>query len=265
MPRPQPHPLALFSLKPLNPRAQNVVAHPCNSHLVSTLPDGTVVLDIGFNIRSKSCNTLATLGRGDTDNFVEGSSIAKMQCSFEINLDTTVVMLYDRSYYQTTQISGENATPFEHGRLRRVVVQKKLSTIIGMGGEERNLMRFKLEWHKDPVQTVKKVKNRESISLGQEENPRLARTVDDVPNILPSQRETRPHTPGPPQLKMRYVKVGEDKLGSGQFGVVYKAIDVDSGKLMAVKILRRPARISKQEEWRPLLYYAFKARSGNSF
>jgi serine/threonine protein kinase len=47
---------------------------------------------------------------------------------------------------------------------------------------------------------------------------------------------------------MRYVKVVEGKLGSGQFGTVYKAIDVDSGKFMAVKILKQPTRASKQEE-----------------
>jgi len=103
MPRPRPHPLALFSLEPENERAKNVVAHPCNSHLVSTLrDDGAIALDIGFNIRSKSCNTLATLGRGEADIILEGSSIAKVQCSFEIDLDTNVVMLYDRSHGQTT-------------------------------------------------------------------------------------------------------------------------------------------------------------------
>jgi hypothetical protein len=48
------------------------------------------------------------------------------------------------------------------------------------------------------------------------------------------------------------------KLGSWQFGTVYKAIDVDSGKFMAVKILERPTRASKQEDWRQLLYYALK-------
>lgn len=57
---------------------------------------------------------------------------------------------------------------------------------------------------------------------------------------------------------MRYVKVEGDPLGSGQFRTVYKAIDVDSGKLMAVKILQRPTKASKQEEWRISLYYALK-------
>ena len=55
---------------------------------------------------------------------------------------------------------------------------------------------------------------------------------------------------------MRYVKVG--MLGSGQFGEVHKAIDVDLGKFMAVKIMQRPAGISKQEDWRISLYYALK-------
>jgi hypothetical protein len=41
---------------------------------------------------------------------------------------------------------------------------------------------------------------------------------------------------------MRYVIVG-DEIRSRQFRQVYKAIDVDLGKVIAVKILRRPARI----------------------
>ena len=56
---------------------------------------------------------------------------------------------------------------------------------------------------------------------------------------------------------MRYVTIG-DRLGSGQFGDVYKVVDVDSWKFMAVKILRRPARISEQGEWRKTLRHALK-------
>jgi hypothetical protein len=259
MPRPEPHPLALFSLKPNNPRAHDVVAHPSNSHLVSILPDadGALALDVGFNIRSQSRNTLATLGRSDTDIIVEGSSIGRVQCSFEIDLDSRVVMLYDRSNGQTTQVSGDNATPFEHGRLRRVVVQQGLNTVIGMGGVGCDLVQFELIWYQDPVDTVEKVKSQEGMPCSQEENPRHARTVDEAPTVLPSQRVTRIHTPGERKLRMRYEKVG-DPLGSGQFGTVHKCIDADSGKFMAVKILKRPARISKQEEWRISLYYALK-------
>lgn len=168
-------------------------------------------------------------------------------------------MLYDRSNGQTTQVSGENAIPFEYGRLRRVVVQDKLNTIIGMGGERRNLVQFELVWHQDPTQTIEKIKNYKAQPWSQEENPRLARTVDEAPTILPSQRETRVHTPGHWSLKMRYVPVG-DPLGSVQFGTVHKVIDVDTGNFMAIKIIERPARASKQEhkEWRKSVYYALK-------
>ena len=256
MPRPQRHPLALFSLKPHNPRAHDAVAHPSNIYLHSTLPDGALALDVGFNIRSQSRNTLATLGRNDTDIIVEGSSIGRVQCSFEIDLDSRVVMLYDRSNGQTTQVFGDNATPFEHGRLRRVVVQKGLNTIIGMGGVGCDLVQLELIWHQGPVDTVEKVKNQDGIPCGAEENPRLARTVDEAPTVLPSQRVTRIHTPGERKLRMRYEKVGTP-LGSGQFGIVHKCVDADSGKFMAVKILKRPPG-KLREDWREELHYTLK-------
>jgi hypothetical protein len=125
MPRPCPHPLALFSLRPDlgNERAERVVSHPDNSHYVSTLSDSTLALDVGFYICRKSSTTLATLGRCvEADIYVEGSSIAKVQCSFKIDLDTGVIMFYNRSYGRTTQVSGENATPFEHERIWKVLV-----------------------------------------------------------------------------------------------------------------------------------------------
>lgn len=143
MPRSCPHHLALFSLVPVlnNERAENVVAHPDNSRLVSTMPNGALGLDVGFHIRGKSSKTLATLGRGvDADIYVAGSSIAKSQCSFEIDLDTGVVMFCDRSFARSTQVFGENTTPFQRERVRQVLVQKRLNTIIGMGGESRNLI-----------------------------------------------------------------------------------------------------------------------------
>jgi hypothetical protein len=166
-------------------------------------------------------------------------------------------MLYDRSFAQSTQDFNKNATPFEHKRVRKVLVQKDLNTIIGIGGEGRNLFQFKLEWHQDPTQTAEAIKNYDALPCGRVKNPRLARIMDEAPTDLPSRQETKPHTPGPRQLKMRYVKV-LPKLGSGQFGEVYKAINIDSEKFMAVKILERPTKALKQENWRQSLYYALK-------
>jgi hypothetical protein len=142
---PCPHPLALFSLKPKSDQAKDAVVYPSNSHLVSTLSDGTLALDIGFYICSQSHTTLATLGHNDTDIILEGSSIARLQCSFEIDLDTGVVMLYNRSNSQSTQVFSENAILFEYGCLCQVVVQHKLNTKIGIDGEWCNLVQFKLK------------------------------------------------------------------------------------------------------------------------
>jgi hypothetical protein len=74
------------------------------------------------------------------------------------------------------------------------------------------------------------------MPYSQEENPRYARTVDEALTVLLSQRVTKIHTPGERKLRMRYEKVG-DPFGSRQFGTIYKYINADSGKFMAIKIL----------------------------
>jgi hypothetical protein len=153
-------------------------------------PTGRIkVLDIG-HVRSGSGDsalTLATMGRtGDV--IVEGSTIARIQCSFEIDRETNVVMFYDRSSSQTSQVFGENAVQFEHGRPRRVVVQDQLNTIIGMGGVKRNLVLFQLQWHYLPEQVTERVKGRDREHL--EVNPRLSRTMDEAETVAPSRMET---------------------------------------------------------------------------
>lgn len=247
-----PHPLALFSLGPVEKceRAKHAIAHPDNAHLVSRGSKGTPVLDVGFHIRGKSSTTLATLGRGvEADIYLEGPSIAKVQCSFEIDLDTGVVMFFDRSHGCTSQVSGENAAPFEQGRVRKVLVQANVNTVIGMGGERRDLFQFELEWHQTQSQAVNVIKQHNILPWGRLANPRAARTIDVAPTDLVTQRQTRIHTSGQQQPKIRYALL-EPELGSGQFGTVYKAVDVDSGKLMAVKILKQPMGAYNQEEWR---------------
>ena len=251
------HARPLFHLGPSNVRAKAVIAHPFNAAFVSVLQNGTRVLDIG-RVRSKSADSsvLATLSRGDADIYVEGSTISKIQCSFELNSKTGVIMLYDRSHGRTTEVFGEHAVRFENARPRKLVVQKKLNTIVGMGGERRNLVQFELYWPCEPVSAMQEAKDRGSARSAYEDNPRFARTVDEAETVLPSTRETRFHTPAPHQLMMRYVKLGPS-LGAGAFGTVSKAIDVDSGNLMAVKILTKPeGPIDQEEQWRRNMKYA---------
>src|SRR3954469_2428511 len=101
MPRPQPHPLTLFSFISDNDRARDVLEDAKNRHLVSVIPDVTDPekpgervhgINIGFNIGSKSRYTLATLGRSG-DIIVEGTNISRIQCSFELQHNMSVIML----------------------------------------------------------------------------------------------------------------------------------------------------------------------------
>lgn len=244
----------LFSLIPMNDNAAKVVYDPDNRHLVSKFK-GADVINIGFHIRSRSCHAIATLGRSiDADVVVRGAGISKTQCSFEIEPTTKVVMLFDHSHGQTTQVSGEKATPFEHGRIRQVVIQEQLNTILSMGIRE-SLVKFELSWHQNPEETMEKVKTQETMTRHQTQNPRLARTLDEADTVLPSHRQTRIHTSGPTKPKIRYATVRP--LGRGQFGAVWKAINADTGKLFAVKILENRGGLS-EAEWGQLVYGTFK-------
>ncbi|KUI63690.1 Mitogen-activated protein kinase kinase kinase YODA [Cytospora mali] len=156
-------------------------------------------------------------------------------------------MFYDRSHSQTCQVYGENASPFEYARpSRKVVVLRTNNTIIGMGGVARDLFKFELIWHDEDPDDTQKINIGDAATL--DGNPRLAQTVDETSTVLPS-HQTRIHTPGLQQLRMRYQQIGT-RIGTGQYGVVDKAIDLDSGKLMAVKTLRstenQSAKLSQQ-------------------
>ncbi|KAK7408922.1 hypothetical protein QQX98_008926 [Neonectria punicea] len=129
-------------------------------------------------------------------------------------------MFYDRSHSQTSQVFGGNTTPFEAERPRKVVVKENHNTVIGMGGHNRDLFQFRLQWHWN-LDGIMKTFNR----------------IDKRPkqNLPASQR---PY--------MRYIETGF--LGAGSFGSVAKAIDVDSGQLMAVKKVLNPSRTGQQRQ-----------------
>jgi hypothetical protein len=249
LPRSKPHPLTLFSLIPLNKRAaEDVINDADNRHLVSFVPGArnrlnsqevARGLNIGFQIGSKSSHTLATIGRNG-DIIVEGSSISRIQCSFEIQKDTEEIFLYDRSSAWSTQTFGPNAQPFELERPdRRVIVAEEVNNQFGIGGARCDLFQFEIYWHKRPPNLQEQITDRE-------DHPRFTRTVDDeAPTALPSKRVTRIHTPvfrnpGVQGLakKIRYYK--KEELGSGAFGKVRKAVDVDSGRIFAVKQVKWP-------------------------
>ncbi|KAL8652677.1 MAG: hypothetical protein Q9210_002540 [Variospora velana] len=116
-----------------------------------------------------------------------------------------------------------------------------------MGGLHSDLIQFRLSWHTlDITGAANKISIWEPDHRGRE-NPRLARTVDIAPTVAPSRRLTRINTPGERSLLVRYIKGRQ--LGSGQFGTVYRAVDVDSATTMAVKIIQRPQCGWETDSW----------------
>lgn len=230
------HPLALFRLKPLNENAENAVNHPRNAHLVTRDKSNNLGIDIGFHTGTP-CFTIATLGR-EGDVFLEGQSISRMQCSFEIESTTNVPMIYDRSMTQSTTMVGRNSASFERERtVRRVLIAPRFNKEICIGRGEDTHIRFEIEWYRGLEETIEMAKNRRKLMGDYVVNPSLARTVPVSECASPSRQNQK-------KPLIRYHRTVP--LGSGQFGNVYKAFNVDSGKLMAVKEIKQPLYLLKQ-------------------
>lgn len=240
----------------MNEQARQVVAHQSNEGLVSKAKGRPPVLNVGQH-KLDPADIIATIGRGsNADIFVAGLNISKIQCSFEIIRETDVIMLCDRSRRQSTYVSGPGAMPFEHGRLRQVAIGKKLNTVLGIGGKAPGTILFEIIWHNEPQGTTQKIKNRFSSDEGYEPCPRLARTGSDLETAMPSYIPTTITTPGLHQLKLRYLKM--DDLGQGKFGTVRKCLDVDTGRFLAVKVLRQPGQNLKEPGQRDSLHYSLR-------
>lgn len=229
-PRTQPPPLVLFSLKPLNDRARHVVA--TNRHLASISSDGrTQVLDIGIYSPKVLGRTLATIGRANADITVNEPTISRLQCSFEMDhLKSGVVMLYDRSCSRTTKPLGAEAIQFDPDNPRRIVVAPGVNTLVGMGGPKCDLIIFELKWRKIEDKVFKDMRS-DALS-GPDKHQCLVRTADEGARSSPAQHAIAVRATKKP---IRYVIRRHTPVGSGAFGDVFKAIDVDCGKLFALK------------------------------
>ena len=232
----RPHQDTFFLLVPTNKKARDVVQDQDNSHLVSLSPENLACFDIGFHIDSQtSPGTLANFGRNNCDITLRPTSISRLHCSFEVDLDTGVVMFHDFSPSHKTMVSGDPGRNFKKGRLpRKILVHSGFNEKISMGGTNRNLIEFELQW----IAKEEKIKRIIKIHIQNQKvkitNPRKARTHDTTETVLhstlmtPDQAFQESSQTGP-----RYLK--RELLGSGSFGSVWRVIDIDSGQLMAMK------------------------------
>ncbi|EFX03504.1 serine/threonine-protein kinase-like protein [Grosmannia clavigera kw1407] len=235
------HHLALFSLLPLNAAAAKVVKAKENIGIASILVvDGVRrhALDIG-RTRTKlgDCGTLATLGRcGDV--VVDEPYISRIQCSFEVNPSSKIVMFCDRSPSQTCEVFGDEVFSLDRGQgfrgARKVAVTRKINTIIGMGGTGGDLIKFRLVWR------TQKDDGDQTLQLQIESHLRFDAALDQTIDVW-DPATTLSNLPLPRQSRIRLCSPeGDSALGAGTFGSVHKKINVDTGNLLAVKYIQVP-------------------------
>ncbi|CAK7218496.1 hypothetical protein SCUCBS95973_003508 [Sporothrix curviconia] len=124
-----------------------------------------------------------------------------------------------------------------------VYVGVGVNPVLGMCGTHHDLIRFRIIWSSSVAESIKDRMERRTAGLVT--HPDYAQTIDDTgtmnePGMAMRLRTLRNNT----RLPMRYRQLEE--LGNGTFGHVYKALDYDSGKHMAVKVIfRKPGQTNK--------------------
>ncbi|MCJ1431849.1 hypothetical protein MMC27_001204 [Xylographa pallens] len=220
-----------FMLFPIGKIAEGVVNSEKNAHLLCS-DGGLPALAVGLGVGgSSSQQCLATIGRGHADITINMPYISRTQCSFEVDRHTGNVMLWDRSSGHNTHIlpahPGQEWFPFEPGRPRKVHVSDRVNTRIGFGDPRCKIVQFQLFWNKDRLRLPAELFTTSLAAQGWGLNPCDERTFEN----------TMIHTPDTSRAP-RYLLT--TRIGRGAYGEVYKATDIDSFRLLAVKIQRRP-------------------------
>ncbi|KAI4086290.1 MAG: hypothetical protein LQ344_007680 [Seirophora lacunosa] len=136
---------------------------------------------------------------------------------------------------------------------------RTLNEQLGMGGTHRDLVKFELHWHYNLDTIIDILNNRDDLPQDYkqeiEDCPRVAHTLSqELDTIPPSRMETRAHVPAQPT--MRYKQF--DALGNGSFGTVFKGLDLDLGRFMAIKRLEQPSDPEGAAQFQQSLRYAAK-------
>ncbi|KAL9024816.1 MAG: hypothetical protein Q9196_006237, partial [Gyalolechia fulgens] len=247
MPCDIPHRQTILHLIPRSSQAEDALSHPDNAPFVSlstrlTTDSSSIEqelgLEIGYHVPVRPCpEVVVEVGR-NADLVLPGPSMSKVQFSFEVHPESKEIMFHDRSRYHSTRIDPDGFRL--DGNFRQIVLRPGVEYCISAGGEKKNLYMFDLWW---VTKEGAVEENERGYQMADEraQNPRWARTVDDGPTELPSWYNTRLHTPSGGGVQR--TSKGKD-LGKGSFGVVKKAVDLDSGRFVAVKEVELPPKVN---------------------
>lgn len=241
MPRQTPHSQTIFHLIPVKDsvRALETLLHPDNEPFVSYCENanrtnngiGEYGLEIGYHISARPRpQVMVEVGR-DADLILPGSTISKVHFSFEVHPESRQIVFYDRSRLRNTKIDPDGFRT--DGDFRQVVLRPGIAYTISAGGERADQYIFDLVWPKESANVLEETKKGYQMAEARAQNPRWARTVEEGPMELLSWYNTRLHTPTIGAVQ-RTAEV-EQRLGEGSYGIVHKGVDLDSGRLVAIK------------------------------
>lgn len=196
----------IFVLVGYNRAGKLVVNEQANIHLRYTLENDLKGLYISFGNPDKQ---VFTLGRDNNADILlpdpkSNLDLSRHQCSFYNYVDHHAVFLEDYSRANNTQpISANNGRdggvviPFGRGR-RTVLVARGINSLISIGKDQH--YQFEIYWLSDGLHDF-----------------------GDSPYVV-----------GPRKSRNKKYLQG-DKVGGGTYGTVFKALNVHTGELMAVK------------------------------
>lgn len=234
-----------FLLVPFDAPAEAVLQDPRNRNLLRTNDDGIVGLAVPYP-KDKS-KVMAVLGRGsEVDIFINSEYISRAHATFVLDMESGAVMLHATNPRTFILVQNDGIERYDFGPSlpRKILVSTKVNRKIGFGSSESNVIKFELVWEKNRMdrQTRKSFYN---LVPAQPTHDRRTLDTGDA-TAFASPYETRIYTPQCSR-EIRYSKY--DEIGEGSVGRVFKAIDVDTGCSMAIKIQERPDFETCRESW----------------
>lgn len=239
-----PHIKTIFHLVPHeeSPKAQQMLHSVDNQRFVSLCKQATRFgetekygLEIGYHVsESRRARVIVEVGKNG-DLVMPGSSISQVHFSFEIHPESDQIMFVDRSRLNSTKIEPDGFRG--GGNFRQVVLKLETQYLIRAGGEKMDQYVFHLIAFKGKDGLAQQLQSEFQAIEAWGPDPRLARTVEDTPTDLSTWYNTRLHTPAIGAVQ-RTVDI--ERLGGGAFGEVFKAVDCDSGRTIAVKKVKLP-------------------------
>lgn len=231
------HTDTLFHLEPADHFTSGVLSHHNNGRLVSLSPQGEPALEIGYHVHqiARGGQVLARLGRGrSADLVLDDQKISETHIAFEVHpVSHAILLCISARNSSSVTIQPNKVLRTDDGFRQFVLIpgQEYTISIQALAG----ILKFHLRWRLDLSSIARAVDAGFQAAETRVVITQFAKTHVDEDNDIGSWYNTRLSSSrlenGVRNVQLRKV------LGVGAFGNVHEGLDLDSGHLVAVKIV----------------------------